>query len=57
MTHDSTQHALKVLPPGRLMDRDSRCTIRCKSPRVDEDIVEHLGTPCLVEIVPRGGYQ
>lgn len=57
MIHDATQWALGALPLGRLMDRDSRCTIGCSSPKIDEDIVKHLGTPYLVEAGPQGGYQ
>jgi len=54
VTHDAAQWALGALPPRRLMDRDSRCTIGHNSPRIDEDIDEHMGTPCPVEAGPRG---
>lgn len=56
MTHDAAQRVLGALPPGRLMERESRCTIAHKSPKIDEDIIEHLRTPCLVEAGPRGSY-
>lgn len=39
------------------MDRAIGCTIGYSSPRIDEDIVEHLGTPCLAETWLQGGYQ
>jgi len=57
VTHDAVQLALGALPPGRLMDRDSRCTIGRNSLRINEDIVKHLGTLCLVEAGPRESYQ
>jgi len=49
---DAVQRALGSLPPWRLMFRGNRCTIGCNSPRIDEDMVEHLVTPCLAEIGP-----
>lgn len=39
------------------MDRVIRYIIGCNSPRIDEDIVEHLGTPCLAETELQGSYQ
>lgn len=38
------------------MDEDNRFIIECKSRRINEDIVEHLRTPCLVEVGPQGAY-
>lgn len=45
MADDAVQQPLGVLPPKRLMDRGTTCTIGCNPPRIDEDTVEHLGTP------------
>ena len=56
MTHDAAQWDVGSLSLGRLMDRDSRCTIQRNSPRINEDIFEHMGKPCLVEPRPQGGY-
>ena len=52
---DVAQWVLGALPSRRLMD--TTCTIGCSPPRIDEDTVEHLGTPCLVETRLRWGYQ
>lgn len=49
MADDAVQQAFGALPPRRLMDRGSRCTIGCSLPRIDEDMVEHLVTPSLAE--------
>lgn len=38
------------------MDRDIRGTIGCNLPRIDEDVVEHLGTPCSMKVGLRLGY-
>lgn len=56
VTHDAAQQVLGALPPRRLMDQGIGCTIGCSSPRIDGDILEHLWTPCLAEIVIREGY-
>lgn len=47
--HGVKQWDLGALAPRRPMDRGIRCTIGCSTPRIDDEIVEHLGTPCLVE--------
>ena len=57
ITHDAEQWALGALPPKRHMDRRSRCTMGCNSPRIDEDLIEHLEMPCLAETGLRGCYQ
>lgn len=57
MAHDAPQRTLGALPPRKLMDRDIRCDIGCKSSMIIEDIVENLGTPCLAETDLRWGYQ
>lgn len=49
LTHDAAEWALGALPPRRHINRDNRCTIGCNSPRIDDNIVEHLGTPYLVK--------
>jgi len=56
MANDVVQRVLGALPPRRLMDRGTTCTIGCSPPRFNEDIVEHLGTPCLVETWLQGVY-
>ena len=57
VTHDVEKWALGALPPKRHMDRTSRCTMGCGSPRIDEDLVEHLEMPHLAETRLRGFYQ
>lgn len=39
------------------MSRVIGCTIGCIPPRINEDVVERLGTQCLAEIGLREGYQ
>ena len=57
VTHDAMQRDLGVLPPRGLMDRGVRHTLGCSSPRINEDIVEHLETPHLTETGLRGYFQ
>ena len=56
VTHDAEQWALRALPPKRHMDRGSRCTVGCSSPRIDEDLVERMETPRLAERGLQGCY-
>jgi len=57
MTYGVTQWALGVLPPRRLVGVDVIFTIRSSSPWTNGDVVENLGTTCLVETCLQLSYQ